>query len=163
MIRDRKKKSIDRFFNLNPHIRWALLVLILAIFATGLYPGLVIKKHRYAVGDVAKTDIKAAEDFFIEDEAATEGNRRQAVDSVVTVYDLNPQILKGTVARLTDAFDQMRSLYDQETLKLETESQNLSGLQSASGRPQLIPTVSLTFLWYPSKNGCWPKKTSSRT
>jgi putative nucleotidyltransferase with HDIG domain len=139
MIRDRKKKSIDRFFNLNPHIRWALLVLILAIFATGLYPGLVIKKHRYAVGDVAKTDIKAAEDFFIEDEAATEDNRRQAVDSVVTVYDLNPQILKGTVARLTDAFDQMRSLYEQETLKMETESQKLSGLQSTSGEAPVDP------------------------
>ena len=139
MIRDRKKKSIDRFFNLSPHIRWALLVLILAIFATGLYPGLVIKKHRYAVGDVVKTDIKASEDFFIEDEAATEGNRRLAVDSVVTVYDLNPKILKGTVARLTDAFDQMRSLYNQETLKLETESQTLSGPQSAVGEAPVEP------------------------
>lgn len=139
MIRDRKKNSIDRFFSLSPHIRWALLVLILVIFATGLYPGLVIKKHRYAVGDVAKSDIKAAEDFFIEDKAATESNRRQAADSVVTVYDLNPKILNGTVARLTDAFDQMRLLYDQETLKLETESQNLSGSQSASGEAPVDP------------------------
>jgi NADH:ubiquinone oxidoreductase subunit 4 (subunit M) len=48
MIRDRKKKAFDRFFSLSPHIRWALLVLIVAIFATGLYPDLVIKKHRYA-------------------------------------------------------------------------------------------------------------------
>ena len=125
MIRDRKKSSIDRFFSLNPHIRWALLVLIVTIFTIGLYPGLVIKKHQYAIGDVVKTDIKAYADFFIEDKAATEAHRRQAVDSVVTVYDLNPKILKGTVIRLNDAFDQLRLLYEQETKKLETELQAL--------------------------------------
>ncbi|BBO67557.1 HD family phosphohydrolase [Desulfosarcina alkanivorans] len=120
MIRDRKKKSIDRFFSLSPHIRWALLALIVAIFATGLYPGLVIKKHRYAIGDVAKTDIKAEEDFFIEDKAATEANRRKAVDGVATVHDLNPKILKGTVDRLTEAFDRLRAIYEKEASQLET-------------------------------------------
>ena len=125
MIRDRKKKSIDRFFNLNPHIRWALLTLILSVFATGLYPGLVIKEHSYAIGDVVNTDIKASQDFFIEDEAATEANRRQAVERVTTVYDLNPKILKDTVTRLNDAFNGMQSIYEQETKRLQTESQTL--------------------------------------
>ena len=115
MIRDRKKKSINYLFSLNPHIRWALLVLILVVFTTGLYPGLVIKKHRYDSGDVVKTDIKASTDFFIEDIAVTDAHRRQAVDSVVPVYDLNPKILKGTVTRLNDAFDQLRSIYETET------------------------------------------------
>ena len=82
MIRDRKKKFITRFFSLNPHIRWALLVLIVVVFTTGLYPGLVIKKHHYTSGDVVKSDIKASEDFFIEDHAATEVHRRQAVERV---------------------------------------------------------------------------------
>ncbi len=123
MIRDRKKKSIDRFFSQSPHIRWALLVIIIAIFATGLYPGLVIKKHRYEIGDVATTDIKAEKDFFIEDKEATVANRRQAVDAVVTVYDLNPKILNGTVSRLNEAFGQLRAIYEQETSKLETNWQ----------------------------------------
>ncbi len=122
MIRDRKKKSINHFFSLNPHIRWALLILILVVFTTGLYPGLVIKKHRYDSGDVVKTDIKASADFFIEDIAVTDAHRRQAVDSVVPVYDLNPKILKGTVTRLNDAFDQLRSIYEAETKDLETDS-----------------------------------------
>ena len=128
MIRDRKKKSVNRFFNLNPHIRWALLVLIVVVFTTGLYPSLVIKKHRYDIGDVVKTDIKATEDFIIEDLAATEALRRQAVDNVVPVYDLNPKILKGTVTRLNDAFEQLRLIYVQETKKLKTESQTSAGL-----------------------------------
>ena len=139
MIRDRKKKSIDRYFSLNPHIRWALLVLIVVIFTTGLYPGLVIKKHRYDSGDVVKTDIKASEDFFIEDKAATEAHRRQAVDSVVTVYDLNPKILKGKVTRLNNAFDQLWLIFEQETEKLKTESQTLPAPLSTSGVAPVEP------------------------
>ncbi|MBC2711054.1 MAG: HDIG domain-containing protein [Desulfosarcina sp.] len=139
MIRDRKKKSIDRFFTLSPHIRWGLLLLIVAIFATGLYPSLVIKKHRYDIGDVVKADIKASEDFFIEDKAATEANRRQAADSVVTVYDLNPKILKGTVTRLNDAFDQLRLIYEHETRKMETESHTLPAPLSTTGEAPVEP------------------------
>jgi hypothetical protein len=95
MIRDRKKKAIDRFFSLSPHIRWALLVLIVIVFTTGLYPGLVIKKHRYNSGDVAKSDIKAAEDFFIEDVPPPKPIADRQQTAVVPVYDLNPKILKG--------------------------------------------------------------------
>ena len=139
MIRDRKKKSVDRFFNLNPHIRWALLVLIVVVFTTGLYPSLVIKKHRYDSGDVVKTDIKATEDFIIEDLAATEALRRQAVENVVPVYDLNPKILKGTVTRLNDAFEQLRLIYEQETKKLETESNTSPAPQSTPGEAPVEP------------------------
>ena len=139
MIRDRKKKSINHFFSLNPHIRWALLILILVVFTTGLYPGLVIKKHRYDSGDVVKTDIKASADFFIEDIAVTDANRRQAVDSVVPVYDLNPKILKGTVTRLNDAFDQLRSIYEAETRDLETNSPAVPTSLSTSDKAPVEP------------------------
>lgn len=100
-----------------------MLAGIVAVFATGLYPSLIIDNHRYAIGDVATTDIKASEDFFIEDKAATEANRRKAVESVVTVYDLNPRILQETVDRLNDAFDAMRAMYERERGKLEGSSQ----------------------------------------
>ena len=139
MIRDRKKKAINRFFSLNPHIRWALLVLILVVFTTGLYPGLVIKKHRYDSGDVVKTDIKASADFFIEDMAATEAHRRQSVDSVLPVYDLNPKILKGTVARLDDAFDQLRSIYETETKNLERNAKRFPPAPSAPDKALVEP------------------------
>jgi cyclic-di-AMP phosphodiesterase PgpH len=140
MIRDRKKKSIDRFFSLNPHIRWVLLVLIVIIFTIGLYPGLVIKKHHYNSGDVVNTDIKATADFFIEDHAATEANRRQAVDGVLPVYDLNPKILKSAVNRLNNAFDQLRSIYEKEAENLSAESQTLPASPSASGKAPMEPS-----------------------
>ncbi len=139
MIRDRKKNSLDRFLNLSPHVRWAMLVLIVVIFTTGLYPSLVIKKHHYEIGDVVKTDIKASEDFFIEDSSATEVHRRQAADNVVTVYDLNPKILKATVSRLNDAFAQMRMIYEQETKKLAREPQTLPAHPASSGKAPMEP------------------------
>ena len=114
MIRDRKQKSIDRFFTISPHIRWALLILLLCIFAVALYPSMIINRHHYALGDVVTSDIKAPESFFFEDEAATEANRRQAVDNVIPVYDLNPKILKGTVDRINDAFQRLQAIYEQE-------------------------------------------------
>ncbi|MGA6927042.1 MAG: hypothetical protein WBY88_15235, partial [Desulfosarcina sp.] len=132
MIRDRKKKSIDHYFNMSPHVRWILLVMIVAIFATGLYPNLIIRKHRYAIGDVAATDIKASKDFFIEDKTATEANRRQAADDVWTVYDINPKILQGSVDRIEEAFGRLRELYEKESRKL--------GL-SARMPPDDIPTA----------------------
>jgi putative nucleotidyltransferase with HDIG domain len=145
MIRDRKKKYIDHLFNMNPHIRWALLVLIVIVFTTGLYPGLVIKKNHYNSGDVVKSDIKASEDFFIEDRAATAVNRRQAADSVVPVYDLNPKILKGTVSRLNDAFDQLRSMYEKETKNRAAESQaspaSLPASDNSPVKPAEVPDL----------------------
>lgn len=144
-MRDRKKESIDRFFSLSPHIRWVLLMVIVAIFAIGLYPSLVIKKDRYTIGDVVKSDIKASEEFFIEDKAATETHRRQAIDNVVTVYDLNPKILKGTVSGLNKAFDQLRVIYEEERLKLEAASQTipapLSNSEDAPVEPADVPDL----------------------
>jgi cyclic-di-AMP phosphodiesterase PgpH len=146
MIRDRKKKSIDLFFKASPLIRWVLLGLIVIIFTIGLYPSLVIKKHTYAIGDVVNNDIKASEDFFIEDKAATETHRRQAIDNVLTVYDLNPKILKGTVTRINDAFDRLRAIHDEEIKKLQMVPRSLPTPLSDSGsvpaEPDRVPDLS---------------------
>ena len=139
MNREPKKQSIARFFSLSPHIRWALLIIIVAVFTICLYPDLVIKQHNYAIGDVVKSDIKASDDFFIEDEAATASHRRQAVARVLTVYDLNPKILKGTVTRLNDAFDRLRSTYTRERQKLAAQTLASPTDQPVSGDVPVDP------------------------
>ena len=131
-MRDRKKKSIDRFFNLSPHIRWGLLVFIAIVFTVALYPSLVVKKHHYAIGDVVQSDVKASQDFFIEDEKATEAYRRQSVDNILTVYDLNPKILKSTVDGLNEAFSLMQAAYESERQKIEKESRPFTNPETAS-------------------------------
>ncbi len=133
-ILDRKKEPINRFFTLSPYIRWALLVLVIAIFSFTLSPSLLIKKPQYQTGDVAKTDIKASEDFFIEDEETTESHRRHAVNDVVTVYDYNPKVLKTSIVRLNSAFSQLKSIYELEEKKPAAKQHT----PSAQSSPQEI-------------------------
>ncbi len=145
MKRDRKIGTIDRFFSLSPHIRWVLLLLIVVVFTVGLYPSLVITQQRYAIGDVVKSDIKASEDFFIEDQAATDAHRRQAVTDVVNVYDLNPKILRETVNGVNAALNELREIYEVESRKMEVVSQaptSDEGLDDHDDIPDL-PTVPL--------------------
>jgi hypothetical protein len=98
-------------------------LLIVVVFTVGLYPSLVITQQRYAIGDVVKSDIKASEDFFIEDQAATDAHRRQAVANVVNVYDLNPKILRETVNGVNAAFNMLREVYAAQGRQLEVASQ----------------------------------------
>jgi membrane-associated HD superfamily phosphohydrolase len=141
MIRDRKKKAIRPLFQPEPAYPMGTAGADRChCFYHRPLPGTLSSKNTAMnSGDVVKTDIKASEDFFIEDRAATEVNRRQAVDSVlIPVYDLNPKILKGTVSRLNDAFDQLRSMYEKETKNLETESQAFPPPLSASDTDRLV-------------------------
>ena len=142
MIRDRKKKAIHRFFSQSLHIRWMLLVLLVVIFTIGLHPGLLINRHHYKVGDIAKSDIKASEDFFIENKDATAALRRQAVRDVVPVYDLNPKILKSSIARLNEAFDQLRRLYRKAKNNAASQSQASPSRSSTSTGARIDTTGS---------------------
>jgi cyclic-di-AMP phosphodiesterase PgpH len=81
------KKIIDLLFPSDSSIRLTVILGVVLVFTLILYPGLTITRHSYEIGDVVEKDIKASMDFFIEDQEATESNRRQAVDQVLTVYD----------------------------------------------------------------------------
>ena len=145
MNRDRKIKALNHYFLTSPQIRWGLLIVLGIVFTISLYPRLIVKKHRYTVGDVAKSDVKASENFFIEDQKATETNRRQAVENTFSVYDLNPKILKSTISRINHAFDTMRRVYEQESKKLntalKTPPSNASVITGAPADPPDFPDL----------------------
>ena len=84
---EKSKESINRLLVSIYYVRWSILVGVAVIFIIVLYPSLVITEHSYKIGDVADRDIKAPRDFFIEDESATEANRKLAVEKILTVYD----------------------------------------------------------------------------
>jgi len=104
-------------------LRLGLLFGLSLIFALVLTPSLVTTHNTYHLGDVAERDIKAAQDFFIEDQAATEANRRRAVENVLTVYDYDAA-LSGNVTNTVDAaFSKMRNLieaYSNEEIQPES-------------------------------------------
>jgi cyclic-di-AMP phosphodiesterase PgpH len=159
MVGNRKKRPLMTLLSASPHIRWVLLLSIVATFATAIYPSVVVKKHRYQIGDVVKSDIKAAEEFFIEDQAATDVQRRQAAAGVITVYDFNPTIQKTTLTRLNDAFDQLQAIYTDAAENLEKQLQALPTSPSLSSQTGVtpaeapdLPPLSLAERLLPSKS-----------
>ena len=104
--------SFNWLLDNNIRIRWGLLILSTILFIIILYPSLVITKHRYSLGDVVDRDIKASEDFFIEDQAATEKNRQQAVAAVLTVYDFDANLANKLKNNVEQAFSDLRTLIE---------------------------------------------------
>lgn len=90
------------------YLPWLLLSLCLGLFLLLLYPNLSIRQYNYALGDVAEHDIKAPEDFFIEDEAASLELQRKAAAAVLTVYDHDTTQMATLIQRMEAAFEQMR-------------------------------------------------------
>jgi putative nucleotidyltransferase with HDIG domain len=90
------------------YLPWLLLGLCLGLFLLLLYPSLSIRHYSYLAGDVVEYDIKAPQDFFVEDEAASQEQQRKAAAAVLTVYDHDATLLASLVQRVETAFGQMR-------------------------------------------------------
>jgi cyclic-di-AMP phosphodiesterase PgpH len=124
-------KSSGYNINKNPGVKWLLLGMIVSVFVILLYPNLIVPRHQYQLGDIAEMDIKAPQDFFVEDKAATEASRQQAVDQVLTVYDHDPRILHQLTDKLTKAFEDMRKII------ARFDSQQPAAQSSPSANPAL--------------------------
>ncbi len=131
---EKSRESINKLLDNNTRIRWGILVLSTILFIIILYPSLVITKHRYNLGDVVERDIKTSRDFFIEDQAATDKNRQQAMADVLTVYDFDANLANTLKRNVEPAFGDLRSLIEsyQSSLLLELETQS----EPDSIRPQ---------------------------
>lgn len=86
--------------------------MLTGVFTFILYPSLVVKRHDHQLGDVAERNIKAAEDFFIEDKEATEVKRREAVEAVLTVYDHDKLLVNTLTNRVNQAFSKLRAVFE---------------------------------------------------
>jgi putative nucleotidyltransferase with HDIG domain len=106
--------SLGELFGTSNYVRWGILISVSIIFTIFLYPNLVIKEHTYGVGDVARVNIKATKDFLLEDKEATEANRRQAVEKVLTVYDYDATLVDKINQQVKSAFDELRTVIDAE-------------------------------------------------
>jgi putative nucleotidyltransferase with HDIG domain len=94
------------------------LSLVLGILVTPHY--FVLPVH-YQIGDVAEHDIKAARDFLVTDEAATQQKREEAARGSLAVYDLDEETVQHLRQRLETAFTMMRAPYQQPVESNETD------------------------------------------
>jgi putative nucleotidyltransferase with HDIG domain len=104
MKADSRIRSINKYIGTTPSVLWGLLVIVTLIFSIVLYPEKGTITFSYQEGDVADRDIKAPKDFFIEDRAATEQNRKDLLKTVLSVYDYDPELAGEISTRVLNAF-----------------------------------------------------------
>lgn len=121
MNMEKKKNTVKHLLGSSSYVRWAILISVTTIFSLFLYPNLVIKEQVYEIGDVAERDIKATKDFLIEDYDATEINRRQARENVLTVYDYNSTLYSKLNQQIHAAFENIRTVYNADIRLAEDE------------------------------------------
>lgn len=109
MGKEKIKESGSKFLSSDKRFRWGLLFSVAILFSIILFPSLVITRHQYALGDVAERDIKAPREFLIEDQSATESNRNQSVENVLTVYDFDPELVQVLTRNVKAVFAEMRA------------------------------------------------------
>ena len=118
---EKSKKSISRLLVSSNYMRWVILVGVAVIFTTILYPSLVITEHSYQLGDVADRNIKASRDFFVEDESATEANRKIATEKILTVYDYDTILSSKLTTTVQQAFADLRAVFEDEMQSQDIE------------------------------------------
>ena len=109
MSKEKNREPVGNILNSDWRFRWAILFSLTILFSLILFPSLVITKHQYNLGDVAERDIKSPRDFFIEDQTATELNRKLAEEKVPTVYDYDAELGTKIALNVEDIFAQMRA------------------------------------------------------
>ena len=147
---DKKKKSLNKFLGSSDYFRWGILSGITILFIVILYPSLVVTKHSYNLGDVAERDIKAPQDFFIEDMEATGKKRKQAIEGVLTVYDHDTTLLSKLTFRINQAFVDLRTVFEEE-LKDQIEATSKKAQASSSWTAKGKPSAH-DLIWQMKKN-----------
>ena len=133
MTLDKIKTRLLSILESTGPVKWLLLALVMMVFAMLLYPNTIIRRHDYALGDVAERDIKAPRDFFIEDLAGTEKKRQQAAELVLTVYDHNTAMIDTLRENVEGAFGMMHEGH--EVVGTIGAEVGASGSKEAAGIP----------------------------
>jgi hypothetical protein len=95
-------KQAKKFLQTTPYVLWLMLILITALFTITHYPKQVQTSYSYNIGDVAKRDIKAPKNFFVEDKKATHIKKNEVKDSVKNIYDFDAKLI-GKISSNIDA------------------------------------------------------------
>ncbi len=86
---------------------WATAIFLSLIVAYLLTPSVHFIPPSYKLGSIAARDIRADRDFFVEDKAATELKRMEAVNSLPAIYDLDMDMPDRQRLQIERAFSAM--------------------------------------------------------
>jgi hypothetical protein len=120
---NKTKESVADFLNSDINLRWWVLSAVVILSLLILYISVAPVRHTYNPGDIADKDIKAPEDFFVEDESATEMNRKAVISKVPTVYDYDSTLFSKLSERVITAFRESKDMLEKVGVKtLPSES-----------------------------------------
>ncbi len=83
--------------------KWCIFIGLSLVFSILLFPSILTTTKTYNLGDVADRDMKASQEFLVENNELTEKNRLEAVRAVLPVYDYDPTA-SDVIARVRKAF-----------------------------------------------------------
>ena len=83
----------------------ALTFLLSILLSFIIFYRMPSRDYRYSLGQVALQDIKAPQDFLVEDQPSTLKKRQLAMESVRSVYDFDPNIMNEIESKLAYAFN----------------------------------------------------------
>lgn len=84
------------------------LIVLSGIIAFLTAPQSSMPRYEYKLGDIAQDNIRAHQDFTVEDTETTEKRRREKMEAVPSVYDFNAKAENDVGQRITAAFGTMR-------------------------------------------------------
>ncbi len=120
------RNVLIEFLKNGPPVRWILLFSVMTVFTVILYPHIIFTKHTWQPGDVADRDIKAPDDFLIEDRIATEKKQKEAAEAVLSVYDHNAELLPKITLNVETAFHMMQEIFQEEEKTIREQAETLS-------------------------------------
>ncbi|MGM0642508.1 MAG: HD family phosphohydrolase [Thermodesulfobacteriota bacterium] len=108
----KKESALNSFLSTRPAVLWGILIVVTLTFTLVFYPGRDDLDFDYEIGDVANRNIKAPNDFFVEDKEATLQKKKQVKESVKMVYDWDSKLKDDILSRITQSFKIPRDLFD---------------------------------------------------
>ena len=94
--------------NLYSTQKWALIIFLSVILGLIIFSRMPSRSYRYTLGQVVPRDIKAPQDFLVEDQPSTLEKRKSAAESVRAVYDFDPNLLSEIDGKIEDVFSSLK-------------------------------------------------------
>jgi cyclic-di-AMP phosphodiesterase PgpH len=96
-------QRVKKFLLESASVLWIMLTFITIVFTISFYPKDNKISVLYNIGDIAKRDIKAPRNFFVEDKKATNLKKNEIKESVKIVYDFDAALLKEITSNIDAA------------------------------------------------------------
>jgi len=103
--------------------RFILLITTAIILTSLILPSQHFSAIIFKAGDIATSDIRATQDYLVEDHALTEQRRKEAGSNAPVIYNLSDQVPTYLVGKLEQALSTIRA---EQSAKIQRQPEQRS-------------------------------------